>query len=81
MDDNIKQLLSDIHKENRNGLSLHRRYFITGYLTALFESNVISKDEIDLWRLRLMHECPGHDDEGDRDWCAYCGNILQVADD
>lgn len=35
---------------------------------------LLSKDEQELW-LRRFLSCPGHDDEGGRSWCAFCGNM------
>lgn len=34
----------------------------------------LTDDERELWR-RRMGECPGHDDEGGRVWCAFCGDL------
>jgi hypothetical protein len=35
---------------------------------------LLSKDEQELW-LRRFLSCPGHDDEGGRSWCAFCGEM------
>lgn len=34
----------------------------------------ITEDEYDLWSRRFK-ECPGHDGDPCRKWCAYCGNL------
>lgn len=39
-------------------------------------AGLITEDEEELWHRRLR-DCPGHDDEGGRDWCAYCGHMPQ----
>lgn len=35
---------------------------------------LLTDEQQELWRLRT-NTCPGHDDEGGRRWCAYCGDI------
>lgn len=42
-----------------------------------FESlGIITKDESEMWNLRILHKCPEADGHGGgRAWCAYCGNI------
>ena len=35
---------------------------------------MLTADDAELWA-RRFETCPGHDDEGGRDWCAYCGNM------
>lgn len=41
---------------------------------------IVSDERAELWRLRLG-TCPGHDDEGGRVWCAYCGNVPQATEE
>ena len=36
--------------------------------------NFLTSKEVELWRLRIVN-CPGHEDEGGRSWCAYCGYL------
>lgn len=36
--------------------------------------NLITVTERDVW-LAGLNACPGHDDEGGRSWCAYCGDL------
>lgn len=40
---------------------------------------LITLTEHDVWQAGL-NTCPGHDDEGGRSWCAYCGNISPYED-
>ncbi len=35
---------------------------------------LLSDDDGELW-LRRFTTCPGHDDEGGRSWCAFCGDM------
>lgn len=37
-----------------------------------YDAGLLTCDQIELW-VRRFKECPGHDDEGGRSWCAYCG--------
>lgn len=34
------------------------------------EAGLLTPSQHELWTLRLQ-KCPGHEDEGGRDWCAY----------
>ncbi len=34
----------------------------------------LTSDQRELWQRRIT-TCPGHDDEGGRVWCAYCGDM------
>jgi hypothetical protein len=43
-----------------------------------WDVGLITMDERELW-LRRITTCPGHDDEGGRSWCAYCGDIPKDA--
>lgn len=33
-------------------------------------AGIVTANQHELWRLRI-EKCPGHEDEGGRDWCAY----------
>ena len=37
-----------------------------------FEAGLLTHEQMELW-LRRFWTCPGHDDEGGRRWCAFCG--------
>jgi len=47
---------------------------IHGALMVLQYLGALSPVERDGWAARLR-TCPGHDDEGGRAWCAFCGNL------
>lgn len=37
-------------------------------------AGLLTVEQEELWLLRLT-TCPGHDDEGGRAWCAFCGEL------
>lgn len=39
-----------------------------------WDVGLIAMVERELW-LRRITTCPGHEDEGGRAWCAYCGDM------
>jgi hypothetical protein len=39
-----------------------------------YHLGLLSEERQELWMRRLL-TCPGHDDEGGRSWCAYCGSL------
>lgn len=41
---------------------------------AFEKTDKFDRDRGELWERRLT-TCPGHDDGGGRQWCAYCGDI------
>jgi hypothetical protein len=38
------------------------------------QCGLLDDQERELWLRRLLM-CPGHDDEGGRSWCAFCGDM------
>lgn len=38
---------------------------------------IFDREKAELWRLRI-EKCPGHADEGGRDWCAYGCNMVEI---
>ena len=47
---------------------------IRGAIDMAKQSGLITTEQAELWE-RLIDTCPGHDDEGSRAWCAYCGDM------
>lgn len=37
-----------------------------------YDAGIVDSEQRELWARRFQ-TCPGHDDEGGRTWCAYCG--------
>lgn len=50
--------------------------FVQGAVAFARMTGAISQEMAELWWHRIK-TCPGHDNEGGRDWCAYCGTISQ----
>jgi hypothetical protein len=52
------------------------RYYDCAAACVRFAHRVGMIDDVhrDLW-LRCLTTCPGHDDEGGRSWCAFCGDM------
>lgn len=44
-----------------------------------YEVDLLTLEQRELW-LRRITTCPGHDDEGGRAWCAYCGEMPKEAE-
>lgn len=43
-----------------------------------YDVGLLTDQERELWTLRIA-TCPGHDDEGGRVWCSYCGDMQAAA--
>lgn len=72
--------LRDQWLDLRNDCSRPMRTWTLGAVAMARELGLLSDDEADLWRRRI-DTCPGHDDEGGRSWCAYCGATPRDDDD
>lgn len=48
-----------------------------GAISTLRALGLLSADQAELWETRL-DRCPGHEGEGGRVWCAYCGELCRV---
>lgn len=67
--------LHEIWLAMRDDASLSGRRGVALEIIAFaYRIGVLSLEQHDLWSLR-MDTCPGHDDEGGRSWCAYCGKM------
>lgn len=62
-----------------DGAAVQRAHAL-GSIRALEFCGVITPPIAELWQRRL-DTCPGHDDEGGRRWCAYCGDMPKRGDD
>lgn len=56
-----------------DGVAVHRAHTL-GSICVLEFCGVITPPIAELWQRRI-ETCPGHDDEGGRQWCAYCGDM------
>lgn len=66
----VETELIRLHKELRNDINLIS--IVATVINILTNLNILTKTEEELW-IRRIDTCPGHNDEGGRDWCAYCG--------
>jgi hypothetical protein len=67
-------LLHEEWRELRNGAGAGELLHFSGMVRALHAAAILSDDQRELWGRRHT-TCPGHDDEGGRDWCAFCGDM------
>lgn len=56
----------------RDDASPESAAYVRGTIDAAAAMCLLSEIESELW-LRRIQTCPGHDDEGGRRWCAFCG--------
>lgn len=68
------ELLEALWRQLRNDCGVVSVAFAHGALLFAALSGAITEEQRELW-LRRFQTCPGHDDEGGRVWCAYCGNM------
>lgn len=69
------ELLQKLWRSFRNDAS--RVQGATECLGVFSLAGAIAHETAELWA-RRFRECPGHDDEGGRSWCAYCGDMPQA---
>lgn len=69
-------LLGDLWRGLRDDASQPNRVYIFGAITMAERLGALTAEQAELWRLRTT-TCPGHDDEGGRSWCAFCGVMEQ----
>lgn len=70
----ITRALDDLHKSLRDDASIGPMHSARVTLKTFEAAGVIDAQERRLRTLALQ-SCPGHDDEGGRTWCAYCGDL------
>lgn len=69
-----EDFLDVVWRELRNDCGAIAKARVAGALVALQAVGYLTPVEVEGWSKR-MERCPGHDDEGGRGWCAYCGNL------
>jgi hypothetical protein len=62
--------LDETWRELRNGAGPARMAYMGGAIDMLKDLGILNAEEQEGWIARRS-QCPGHDDEGGRDWCAY----------
>lgn len=70
MFDAANDWLDGTWRELRNGANPARQAYLAGAVDALRSLGLLNDAEQEAWVARGKR-CPGHDDEGGRDWCAY----------
>jgi hypothetical protein len=73
------EVLDDLWKDLRNDCSLAKIKAVVTVIHAFHQTAFINTMEMELWERRIT-TCPGHEDEGGRVWCAYCGNMKVPTD-
>ena len=68
------ELLNTWWRGFRDGVLPHDVGRFLGAVAMLKHIGVFTSDHAELWERRIK-TCPGHDDEGGRVWCAYCGEM------
>ena len=62
--------------ENWRGLrdDARRKPVVSALINFAYDVDLLTLEQRELW-LRRLDTCPGHNDEGGRAWCAYCGDM------
>lgn len=66
-------------RELCDGITPAVKSYIQGCIDSAMLCGAIDSTIAELWLLRI-EKCPGHDDEGARAWCAYCGDLPKDED-
>jgi len=69
------EFMRSLWLEMRDGAGLDAQATAKGAIAMAVATGAFSADQGELWERRVQTSCPGHDDEGGRDWCAYCGEM------
>lgn len=72
MAETAEVILTRMWRFLRDNCAENQKARFYGAATALQQIGAINLDQLELW-IRRIETCPGHDDEGGRSWCAYCG--------
>lgn len=70
----VNEFLNKFWRTMRDDNSNEAKAQAAGAIAALKATGQLNALEAEAWATRMEH-CPGHDDEGGRVWCAYCGNL------
>lgn len=70
----VEAELRELWLELRNDCSVSGIRSVTYCVRFARRLGLIDECGEELW-VRRIATCPGHDDEGGRKWCAYCGDI------
>jgi hypothetical protein len=70
----VKDKLRERWHALRDGQGNGEPHAFEAIVLFLRETELLDAEHAELW-LRRAKTCPGHMDEGGRDWCAYCGQM------
>lgn len=73
-DQSVWNHLSEAWASLRDGASPVRKARVAGAVEMAFAVGALDVNDRELW-IRRIDTYPGHDDEGGRTWCAFCGNL------
>ena len=74
-----ESMLLDQWRGLRDDASKGPVLFVLGAIELARCIGALDNDGAELWRRRI-ETCPGHDDEGGRAWCAFCGVLSSTPD-
>ncbi len=69
-----EEYLCEAHNELRNNRNDRATGEALGAVSALRAVGLLPDVQAMMWA-KAIQFCPGHDDEGGRTWCAYCGDL------
>lgn len=72
----VEQVLTDLWRDCRD--DLRHRPHVRVCICFAYDLGLLTPEQRELW-MRRIEACPGHDDEGGRSWCAYCGDMPREA--
>lgn len=66
------EALTEMWRELRN--DRRSTGFVRACINFAYDIEAMTLEQRELWLRRIL-TCPGHDDEGGRSWCGYCGDM------
>jgi hypothetical protein len=79
MQEAARHWLDGTWRELRNGAGPGRMAYMGGAVDAFRSLGLLNDEEQEAW-IERRKRCPGHDDEGGRDWCAYGCDMKALRD-
>ncbi len=75
-DEQRAQVVNDALLDEWRALRDDARYYdcAAACVRLAHRVGLLTDEQRELW-LRRLTTCPGHEDEGGRQWCAFCGEM------
>lgn len=73
-DEALTEMWRDLRNDRRDTVN------VRACINFAYDIDALTLEQRELW-LRRIPTCPGHDDEGGRAWCAYCGDMPREAEE